>query len=236
MLYEMLSGETPFSGDNPFVVMNNRLVNNPSPPRRVNPHITPEMQEIIYRSLEREPGDRYKSAEAFMWDLLHEDDVGSPERNGVVGWMKRKLPLARKTAFYAALALTPIVIFSLGLPLAALILYIVSKKEDYSVGGPAGLQYAANVQAPSGRTTHRIAFKTRARLRLHLADRVGRSASLALEQRFSGAIRGGKSRLAQAQVDAKRFADESTMRDRTEPTHRVYMRFALRDELAGFIS
>jgi eukaryotic-like serine/threonine-protein kinase len=113
MLYEMLSGETPFSGDNPFVIMNNRLVNNPSPPRTVNPHITPEMQEIIYRSLEREPGDRYKSAEAFMWDLLHEDDVGSPERNGVVGWMKRKLPLARKTVFYAALALTPIVIFSL---------------------------------------------------------------------------------------------------------------------------
>ena len=56
MLYEMLSGKTPFSGPNPFAVMNDRLVNNPAPPREVNPHITPEMQEIIYRALEREPG------------------------------------------------------------------------------------------------------------------------------------------------------------------------------------
>src|SRR5204863_3772026 len=75
MLYEMLSGQTPFSGPNPFAVMNDRLVNDPAPPREVNPHITPEMQQIIYRALAREPDKRYKSAEQFMWDLLHEDEV-----------------------------------------------------------------------------------------------------------------------------------------------------------------
>jgi serine/threonine-protein kinase len=42
MLYEMLSGETPFTGPDPFAVMNDRLLNNPAPPREVNPHITPE--------------------------------------------------------------------------------------------------------------------------------------------------------------------------------------------------
>ncbi len=121
MLYEMLSGETPFSGPNPFAVMNDRLLNNPAPPREVNPHITPEMQEIIYRALEREPEKRYKNAEQFMWDLQHEDEVGSPPRNELADWKKRKSPLWRQIAFYAALALIPIVVFSL-------LLYAVRRK------------------------------------------------------------------------------------------------------------
>jgi serine/threonine-protein kinase len=118
MLYEMLSGQTPFSGPNPFAIMNDRLVNNPAPPREVNPHITPEMQEIIYRALEREPGKRYKSAEQFMWDLQHEDEVGSPERNELVDWEKRKSPIARQMVFYAVLALIPVLIFSMLIYLA----------------------------------------------------------------------------------------------------------------------
>ena len=113
MLYEMLSGETPFSGPNPFAIMNDRLLNNPAPPRAVNPHITPEMQEIIYRALERDPEDRYKSAEQFMWDLQHEDEVGSPERNELKDWKKRRAPKAGQIVFYASLALIPLVIFSL---------------------------------------------------------------------------------------------------------------------------
>src|SRR5208282_3426581 len=53
MLYEMLTGKTPFRGPNPFAVMNDRLVNNPAPPREINPEISIEMQEIIFRALER---------------------------------------------------------------------------------------------------------------------------------------------------------------------------------------
>jgi len=113
MLYEMLSGKTPFSGPNPFAVMNDRLVNNPVPPREVNPHITPEMQEIIYRALEREPGKRYKNAKQFMWDLLHEDEVGSPKRNERVNCKEGKSLGARPMMFYLALALIPSVILGL---------------------------------------------------------------------------------------------------------------------------
>jgi serine/threonine-protein kinase len=39
MLYEMLTGKTPFIGSNPFLIMNDRLVNNPIPPREVNPDV-----------------------------------------------------------------------------------------------------------------------------------------------------------------------------------------------------
>jgi serine/threonine protein kinase len=37
MLYEMLGGKVPFEGPNPFATMNNRLLNNPVPPRELNP-------------------------------------------------------------------------------------------------------------------------------------------------------------------------------------------------------
>ncbi len=59
MLYEMLTGSVPFTGSNPFVVMNDRLLNNPVPPREIDPSISPQLQEIIYRALERDWKNRY---------------------------------------------------------------------------------------------------------------------------------------------------------------------------------
>jgi hypothetical protein len=35
MLYEMLTGETPFSGSNPLAVMNERLLHDPRPARKL---------------------------------------------------------------------------------------------------------------------------------------------------------------------------------------------------------
>jgi len=113
MLYEMLSGETPFTGPNPFAVMNDRLVNDPVPPREVNPHITPEMQEIIHRALQRDPANRYKNAQQFMWDLQHEDEVVSSGPGGLADSKKAKLPIARQVLTYAALALIAVAIFLL---------------------------------------------------------------------------------------------------------------------------
>jgi len=113
ILYEMLAGKTPFNGANAFAIMNDRLLNNPVPPRAANAEITPEMQEILYRALEREPVNRYKNAEEFIFDLQHPDQVGIQDRDEMVNWKKRKSPIARQVAFYAALALIPVVIFSL---------------------------------------------------------------------------------------------------------------------------
>jgi serine/threonine protein kinase len=44
MLYEMLTGETPFSGPNPLAVLNARVLNEPKPPRKLRPEIPPELQ------------------------------------------------------------------------------------------------------------------------------------------------------------------------------------------------
>ena len=77
ILYEMLTAHTPSNGPNPFAVMNDRLVNDPVPPREINPEISPEMQEIIFRALERDPEKRYASARQFAHDLEHPEKVRS---------------------------------------------------------------------------------------------------------------------------------------------------------------
>jgi serine/threonine protein kinase len=113
MLYEMLAGKTPFTGPNPFAIMNDRLLNNPTPPRELNPEISPELQEVIYRAIEREPQNRYSTANEFAWDLEHLNEVGVEDRAELHDWKKRRTPWARRVLFYAAMALIPIVIFGL---------------------------------------------------------------------------------------------------------------------------
>lgn len=113
MLYEMLAGSTPFKGPNAFAIMNDRLLNNPVPPREIDPEITPELQEIIYRAIERDPKNRYAHAREFAWDLQHQDQVGVADRAELKDWHKRKSPLIRNILFYLMIAAIPVAVFGL---------------------------------------------------------------------------------------------------------------------------
>jgi len=113
ILYEMLTGKVPFEGPSPFAVMNDRLLNHPIPPREVNPEVSPEMQEIIYRALERDPAKRYASAREFSIDLIHPEKVGVADREEHRNWKQRRSPGRRKVFFYVLIAMIPPVIFAL---------------------------------------------------------------------------------------------------------------------------
>jgi eukaryotic-like serine/threonine-protein kinase len=113
MLYEMLTGKVPFTGENAFLIMNDRLLNNPLPPREIDPTITPQLQEIIYRAMERNPKSRYASAHEFARDLQQQEHVGVAERPELHNWKDRRTPWGRKILFYVALALLPVVVFAL---------------------------------------------------------------------------------------------------------------------------
>jgi eukaryotic-like serine/threonine-protein kinase len=117
MLYELLTGRVPFLGPNPLAVMNERLLNDVKPPRELNPEISPELEEILYRALEREPRHRYATASEMVWDLEHQEQVGVESRGQKpVHLAGRKF--SRKLLLYAAMVLVPIVVFALMLLLA----------------------------------------------------------------------------------------------------------------------
>jgi serine/threonine-protein kinase len=82
----------------------------------LNDAITPELEEIVYRALERDPRHRYATAHEMMWDLEHQDQVGVGERGLLSGRSRRGLN--KKMLLYAGLALAPVLLFALMLLLA----------------------------------------------------------------------------------------------------------------------
>jgi serine/threonine-protein kinase len=96
ILYEMLTGETPFHGANPFAVMNARLVTAPAPPSEINLEISPGLQEIVLRALERDPNHRYADAQEFAEDLAHPDAVAVVNRHALVD-LRTQRPARRRS-------------------------------------------------------------------------------------------------------------------------------------------
>ncbi len=76
ILYEMLTEKLPFTGPTPLAAMNDRLLNHPMPPTVADPSVSPQLQEVLYRALERDPKNRYPNAHEFEHDLEHLDQVG----------------------------------------------------------------------------------------------------------------------------------------------------------------
>jgi serine/threonine-protein kinase len=113
MLYEMLTGTTPFHGSNPFAIMNARLNTAPTPPSEIVPELSPRLDAIVSRALQRDPGDRYRSAQEFAYDLEHQDRVGEVERIGPAVREPRKKLLPKTALFYGALAAIPVTILAM---------------------------------------------------------------------------------------------------------------------------
>ena len=80
ILYEMATGETPFGGDSPYVIMNARVTGDPQAPRKVNPRITPVIEEIILHAMERDPKRRYQSADEMRQELDNYEKVEMTDR------------------------------------------------------------------------------------------------------------------------------------------------------------
>lgn len=113
MLYEMLTGAPPFRGPNPLAVMNERLLHDPEPARARRPEISAELNEILNRALARDPRHRYQTASEMAWELEHQELVGVEESHERQSSRGIKLPALRRMLLYAALVLTPLLIFGL---------------------------------------------------------------------------------------------------------------------------
>jgi eukaryotic-like serine/threonine-protein kinase len=69
ILYEMLTGEVPFSGLNPLTAMSLRSLVDPPCPGEINPAVPPRLRHIIQRAIARDRDKRFPSARDFGSDL-----------------------------------------------------------------------------------------------------------------------------------------------------------------------
>ena len=69
-LYEMATGARPFKGDSEYSIMAAHLETTPPPPIEVDPNLPPALSEIILMSLEKDPAQRFQTADAFRAALL----------------------------------------------------------------------------------------------------------------------------------------------------------------------
>lgn len=60
-IYEILTGKTPFHGENPKEVLLKHISERPAPPSSINPNVTPEMDEFILKMLAKKPENRFLS-------------------------------------------------------------------------------------------------------------------------------------------------------------------------------
>jgi serine/threonine-protein kinase len=69
-LYEMVTGARPFQGDSEYSIMAAHLETNPPPPIQLDPNLPPALSEIILMALEKDPAQRFQTADAFRAALL----------------------------------------------------------------------------------------------------------------------------------------------------------------------
>jgi eukaryotic-like serine/threonine-protein kinase len=91
VLYEMLTGQVPFTGDTAVEIAMKHLNEAPKPPSALRPEVTRELDQVILRALAKTPEDRYQTADELQEDL---DRV------------EAGLPLSRETATAATAVLS----------------------------------------------------------------------------------------------------------------------------------
>ena len=69
VLYELLTGKTPFEGETPVEIAMKHLSNTPQPPSKLRPDVPPELDMVVMRALAKNPNDRYQSADEMEGDL-----------------------------------------------------------------------------------------------------------------------------------------------------------------------
>jgi signal transduction histidine kinase len=92
-LYELATGAPPFGSDDPLRLTHDHLARVPVPPAQLNPQVPEPLSDIIGRLLEKEPENRYQTADGLAHDLEQVRDAraGSPAGPFRIG--ERDVPL-----------------------------------------------------------------------------------------------------------------------------------------------
>src|SRR4051794_26105401 len=79
ILYEALTGRVPFEGDSAVAVALKQVSQSPQRPSTINPEVSPALDAVVLRALEKDPARRFRDADAFIATLdAAERDPGAP--------------------------------------------------------------------------------------------------------------------------------------------------------------
>jgi beta-lactam-binding protein with PASTA domain/tRNA A-37 threonylcarbamoyl transferase component Bud32 len=101
VLYELVVGRPPFSGDSPVAIAYKQVHESPTPPRQINPSVPVALEAIILKCLAKNPANRYPSAEDLRADLRR-----FREGNRILAEPVMAPPVARAPAATGVLAAT----------------------------------------------------------------------------------------------------------------------------------
>ena len=79
ILYEMVTAEVPFRGTNYLNILSQVLSEEPTPPAQLNPEVSPDLEAVILKALEKDRDERYQTMEEMAADLtaLQSDSMRS---------------------------------------------------------------------------------------------------------------------------------------------------------------
>src|SRR6201994_2876946 len=69
LMYELLTGRPPFTGDSPVAIAYQHVRENPIPPSQIDPSLPPWADSIVLKAMAKSPGDRYQSAAEMNADI-----------------------------------------------------------------------------------------------------------------------------------------------------------------------
>ena len=111
ILYEMVTGRVPFDGDTPTAIAVKQIKEAPIPPRQFESAVSPALEEVILKGMEKDPRNRYQSAAEMEADLRHA--LRSPS-GGFVGGehavQRRKRRAHRQMRTWALVAITAVMV------------------------------------------------------------------------------------------------------------------------------
>jgi eukaryotic-like serine/threonine-protein kinase len=109
LMYELLTGRPPFTGDSPVAIAYQHVRENPIPPSRLDPDVPPWADAIVLRAMAKSPNDRYQTAAEMQADIQRAASgmqvaamAPPPTRADYYGYQDRTQRMGPQTAMGAA--------------------------------------------------------------------------------------------------------------------------------------
>src|SRR5215213_2901387 len=75
VLYEMLTARVPFEADSAVTIALKQVSEDPVPPRTINPVVSPELEDVVLRAMQKNPAQRFTDADDFIAALEEVRDL-----------------------------------------------------------------------------------------------------------------------------------------------------------------